>query len=154
MSCVRRSLSLWWWKNTWARMAHLICPPLQTKLSPHTAQQTKVVLFLYLTKESPMLDLNHKEYDIVFITILISSASPPQAPTIDGVRIDSSYLYRCKGIRMLAITYLSNRVYVFVSNLFLILWYSHSVDKFVLICSILCIFKSNSFIKTICASVE
>ncbi len=37
-----------------------------------------------------MLDLNPKECDIVFIMNLISS--PPQAPTIDGVRIDSSHI--------------------------------------------------------------
>ncbi len=42
-------------------------PLPQMKWSPHTAHQTKVVLFLNLTKESPMLDLNPKECDIVFI---------------------------------------------------------------------------------------
>ncbi len=57
-------------------------PPPQTKYSPHTAHQMMVVLFLYLTKENPILDLNPKQCDIVFIMKLISSASP--SPSCSG----------------------------------------------------------------------
>ncbi len=41
--------------------------PPQTKWSPHTAHQMKVVVFLYLIKEMPMVSQKPKECCIVFI---------------------------------------------------------------------------------------
>ncbi len=113
-------------------------PPPQMKWSTHTAHQMKVVLFLYLIKERPIVGQNPKEcciyYELNQFPLPVFSPTPFQPPTLHCGCIDNK-------IRMHAwLTF-----QVFVANTFdnqlLIHSYLNSPYIFVaIICSFMCIF--------------